>query len=157
MQVFHLSRQVAPPDDDEAPTLPDNKVLVRPYEIVPVVLPEEQQRWRRAVEFQRALEEHAPLLLDVYQFLLISINEEKNAVRRDLMMKLNLLQGDIQRLQVQLASCSAAAMGLSKDIKRSAYAWSQAYDDVRRLRDHMEKLRDGEGGQSGQTSQRVVE
>ena len=49
---------------------------------------------------------------------------------------------EIEKLQVQLAGCSVAALGGIKNIVRKGdYGWSQSYQDVLDLRKEFEKLK----------------
>jgi hypothetical protein len=54
------------------------------------------------------------------------------------------LKEEVERLQVQLAGCSVAALGAVKDIaKEGEYGWSPAYQDVLDLREEYDKLSSG--------------
>lgn len=52
----------------------------------------------------------------------------------------NELKARVERLEVQLAGCSVAALGYGEELDRDAYGWSPAYENVRELWGKYEKL-----------------
>ncbi|MGB9845855.1 MAG: hypothetical protein ACPLF9_08870 [Methanothermobacter tenebrarum] len=61
--------------------------------------------------------------------------EEENAKLREV----SHMTQEVE-LRVQLAGCSAAALGIKGDLQPSDYGWSAAYGDVVALRRRMERL-----------------
>ena len=51
------------------------------------------------------------------------------------------LEQQIERLRVQLAGCSVAALGGSPVAKQGDYGWSLAYQDVLELRQRYDALK----------------
>ena len=52
-------------------------------------------------------------------------------------------QEDLTQVRVQLAGCSVIACGHDEpDVKQGVFGWSVAYEDIRKLRDTIERLRE---------------
>jgi hypothetical protein len=60
---------------------------------------------------------------------------------RHLRIENRKLSDDAEQLRVQLAGCSAAALGYGGDCKRGDYGWSASFGDVMSLRGDLEMAR----------------